>query len=140
MNKRDAARLRKERLAQIDRAVETRYYSGMPRRERDALFRERDRQIRLTQQEYDRNIAQASARRGAVKRAKSTSRFWKHFGQDGQPVAPWQIEVGPDTYDGDDDDDEDTDLWSAGEYGYEDFDADWGGYDYEDTGYSDEDA
>lgn len=139
MNKRDAAKIRKERLAQIDRAVEARYYSDMPRRDRDALFRERDRQIRLTQQEYDRNI-ELAARKTTVKRQKSASRFWKHFGQDGRPVPPWEIEAGPQADSDGFDDEDDGDLWSVGEYGYEDFDIDWGGYDYEDTGYADEDA
>lgn len=135
MNKREAARLRKERLAQIDKAVAWRFDEDMSERARAALFRERDRQIRLAQEEYDRNVATRASRETAV-REQSVSRFWQHFGQDGRPVAPWQTEVGPHV----EDDDEDTGLWSAGEYDYEDFDIDWGGYDYEDTGYDDENA
>lgn len=65
----------------------------------------------------------------------STSRFWRHFGQDGQPVPPWETEAGPQVEESDEGDDG---LFADGDYGYEDFDADWGGYDYEDTGYADE--
>lgn len=135
MNKREAARLRKQRLAQIDRAVEARYSSDMSAREEAALFRERDRQLRLAQEEYERNTA-PKARES--KRAIQTSRFWRHFGQDGLPVPPWQTEAGPHVDDSDDGDDDS--LFAEGEYGYEDFDADWGGYDYVDTGYDDENA
>lgn len=133
MNKREASKLRKQRLAQIDRAVEGRYRSNMPRAERDKLFRERDRQIRLAQEEYERNIAPKS--RKSRTREMSTSRFWRHFGQDGQPVPPWETEAGPQVEESDEGDDG---LFADGDYGYEDFDADWGGYDYEDTGYADE--
>lgn len=139
MNKRDAARLRKERLAQIDRAVSALLRAG---ESQTSVFRERDRQIRLTQQEYNRNIA--ASRKSTSKRAQATSRFWRHFGQDGQPTAPWNIEVGPHVpgYDPDADGDFDADdsLFAAEDYGYEDFDVDWGGYDYQDTGYDDENA
>lgn len=136
MNKREAKALLKNRLAQIDDAVAARVYSGMPRESRAAIYRERDRQIRLSQQEYERNIAPAPRH----SRAKSQSRFWKHFGQDGQPVAPWDIEVGPHVGDRDDDEFDDESMFVEGDYGYEDFDSDWGGYEYSDTGYADEDA
>lgn len=134
MNKREAAALRKQRLQQIDRAVAARYSTNMPRAERNSLFRERDRQLRLAQEEYERNIAPKSRRSARV---LSTSRFWQYFGQDGQPVPPWEIEAGPHVAEPDDGDD-DTGLWADGDYSYEDFDVDWGGYDFEDTGYADE--
>lgn len=134
MNKREATKLRKQRLAQINLAVEARYSADMSARAEAALFRERDRQIRLAQEEYERNIAPKSR---SARRAISTSRFWQYFGQDGRPVPPWETEAGPHV---DDDDGDDQSLWAEGEYDYEDFDADWGGYDYEDTGYDDENA
>lgn len=135
MNKREATKLRKQRLAQINLAVEARYSADMSARAEAELFRERDRQIRLAQEEYERNIAPKS--RSTARRAISTSRFWQYFGQDGRPVPPWETEAGPHV---DDDDGDDQSLWAEGEYDYEDFDADWGGYDYEDTGYDDENA
>lgn len=135
MNKREATKLLKQRLAQIDRAVAWRFDEDMSERAKRALFTERDRQIRLARDEYARNTAPKP--RGAARRAVSTSRFWQYFGQDGQPVAPWETEAGPHVGD---DDDEDDGLWAEGDYGYEDFDDDWGGYDYEDTGYADENA
>lgn len=134
MNKREATKLRKQRLAQINLAVEARYSADMSARAEAALFRERDRQIRLAQEEYERNIAPKSR---SARRAISTSRFWQYFGQDGRPVPPWETEAGPHV---DDDDGDDQSLWAEGEYDYEDFDADWGGYDYDDTGYDDENA
>lgn len=134
MNKREATKLRKQRLAQINLAVEVRYSADMSARAEAELFRERDRQIRLAQEEYERNIAPKSR---SARRAISTSRFWQYFGQDGRPVPPWETEAGPHV---DDDDGDDQSLWAEGEYDYEDFDADWGGYDYEDTGYDDENA
>lgn len=134
MNKREATKLRKQRLAQINLAVEARYSADMSARAEAKLFRERDRQIRLAQEEYERNIAPKSR---SARRAISTSRFWQYFGQDGRPVPPWETEAGPHV---DDDDGDDQSLWAEGEYDYEDFDADWGGYDYEDTGYDDENA
>lgn len=133
MNKREATKLRKQRLAQINLAVEARYSADMSARAEAELFRERDRQIRLAQEEYERNIAPKSR---SARRAISTSRFWQYFGQDGRPVPPWETEAGPHV----DDDGDDQSLWAEGEYDYEDFDADWGGYDYEDTGYDDENA
>jgi len=134
VNKREATKLRKQRLAQINLAVEARYSADMSARAEAKLFRERDRQIRLAQEEYERNIAPKSR---SARRAISTSRFWQYFGQDGRPVPPWETEAGPHV---DDDDGDDQSLWAEGEYDYEDFDADWGGYDYEDTGYDDENA
>ena len=134
MNKREATKLRKQLLAQITWAVEARYSADMSARAEAKLFRERDRQIRLAQEEYERNIAPKSR---SARRAISTSRFWQYFGQDGRPVPPWETEAGPHV---DDDDGDDQSLWAEGEYDYEDFDADWGGYDYEDTGYDDENA
>jgi hypothetical protein len=136
VNKREAAKLRKQRLAQIDRAVEARYSADMSAREEAALFRERDRQLRLAQEEYERNLASRPSR--ATSREKSTSRFWRHFGQDGRPVPPWETEAGP--HMDDDSGYDDDNLFAEGGYGYEDFDIDWGGYDYEDTGYDDENA
>lgn len=75
-----------------------------------------------------------------VSHAKKASRFWKHFARDGRPVPPWEISVGPGldiedvsaTFDGS--------FFVEEDYDYEDFDTDWGGYEYEDTGYPDEDA
>lgn len=134
MNKREATKLRKQRLAQINLAVEARYSADMSARAEAELFRERDRQIRLAQEEYERNIAPKSR---SARRAISTSRFWQYFGQDGRPVPPWETEAGPHV---DDDDGDDQSLWAEGDYNYEDFDVDWGGYDYEDTGYDDENA
>lgn len=135
MNKREAGKLRKQRLAQIDAAVIARYDEDMSAAARSRLFAERDRQLRLAQEEYKRNIAPKPRK---STRAARTSRFWTYFGQDGRPVAPWETEAGPQVDDGDDD--ADTGLWAAGDYGYEDFDTDWGGYDYVDTGYDDENA
>lgn len=136
MNKREAKALLKQRMAQIGLAVKARLtpdvYEGTP--EFRDLMRERDRQLRLAQEEYERNIAPKSR---SARRAISTSRFWQYFGQDGRPVPPWETEAGPHV---DDDDGDDQSLWAEGEYDYEDFDADWGGYDYEDTGYDDENA
>ena len=154
MNKRDAAKLRKQRLAQIDQAFAVRIAGRLDDestlyREPDgrlrsvsALYRERNHQIELAQKEYIRNLGRASAeRRLGIKktREKSTSRFWRHFGQDGQPVPPWETEAGPhvESIFGEDDD---HGLFAEGDYGYEDFDTDWGGYDYVDTGYDDENA
>lgn len=134
MNKREAAALRKQRLQQIDRAVAARYSTDMPRAERNSLFRERDRQLRLAQEEYERNIAPKSRK---SKREMSASRFWRYFGQDGAPVPPWETEAGPQVEESDDVD-EDAGLWAEGDYDYDSFDVDWGGYDYEDTGYADE--
>ena len=134
MNKREATKLRKQRLAQINLAVEARYSADMSARAEAELFRERDRQIRLAQEEYERNIAPKAR---TTRRATSTSRFWQYFGQDGRPVPPWETEAGPHV---DDDDGDDQSLWAEGDYNYEDFDVDWGGYDYEDTGYDDENA
>lgn len=140
MNKREAGRLRKQRLAQIDRAFAARLKPSMSDPELRALYRERDRQIRLTQEEYERNVAY-KPRKSA--REISTSRFWRHFGQDGRPIPPWETEAGPHVDDDDDygdDDDDDGGMFAPGDYSYEDFDADWGGYDYVDTGYPDEHA
>lgn len=134
MNKRDAAKLRKERLAQIDRAVTARLWAG---ESQASVFRERDRQIRLSQEEYERNIATPSPRQQS-KRELSTSRFWRHFDENDRPIPPWLIEVGTGETDYDDDDDQD--VFADGDYSYDDFDADWGGYEYSDTGYPDEDA
>ena len=143
MNKREAARIRKERLAQIDRIVAqlqqqidravalTGDYDEGENQEAQ-LYRERDRQLRAAQQEYERNIA-APPRRRAVKRELSTSRFWRHFGEDGRPVPPWEIEVGTAAADYDEEDDE-HDMFADEGYSYEDFDSDWGGYEYSDTG------
>lgn len=132
MNKREAGKLRKQRLAQIDAAVAARYDEDMSAAASRALFKERDRQIRLAQEEYERNIT----RRQQRARELSTSRFWKHFGQDGRAVPPWETYAGP----GDDSDDDDGGMFAPGDYSYEDFDIDWGGYDYVDTGYDDENA
>ncbi len=74
---------------------------------------------------------------------EKASRFWKHFGRDGLPAAPWETEVGPGTSgpQGDEDDDVgDDSMFADGDYDYDDFDADWGGYEYADTGYADENA
>ena len=133
----EAMKLREARFQQIDRAVAARYSSKMPRNERNVLFRERDRQTRLAQEEYKRGIA-AKPRQSAATRKQS--RFWKHFGQDGLPVPPWETEAGPHVASDDDDDEMDDSLFAEGGYDYEDFDTDWGGYDYSDTGYPDEDA
>lgn len=134
MNKREAKALLKQRLAQIDAAVATRYYEDMGAAARRRLFGERDRQLRLAHEEYERNVAPKSRR---STREIRTSRFWQYFGQDGRPVPPWETEAGPHV---EDDDGDDQSLWAEGEYDYEDFDADWGGYDFEDTGYADENA
>lgn len=135
MNKREAKALLKQRLAQIDRAVADRYDEDMSEAAKRALFRERDRQTRLAQEEFDRNVA---ARASKSTREMRTSRFWRHFGEDGRPAAPWDIEVGPGT--DPDEDADDTDFFAEGDYSYEDFDADWGTYEYSDTGYADENA
>ena len=133
MNKREAKALLKQRLAQIDAAVAARYDEDMGTAARSRLFGERDRQLRLAQEEYERNAAPKPRR---STREIRTSRFWQYFGQDGRPVPPWETEAGPHV----EDDDDDTSLWAEGDYDYEDFDADWGDYDYEDTGYDDENA
>ena len=134
VNKREAGKLRKQRLAQIDAAVAARYDEDMSAAASRSLFKERDRQIRLAQEEYERNITPKPRR---TTREIRTSRFWRHFGQDGRPIPPWETYAGP----GDEsDDDDDGDLFAPGDYGYEDFDVDWGGYDYVDTGYDDENA
>ncbi len=140
MNKREAGKLRKQRLAQIHAAVAARLTTFLGRwrvseKEQAEVYRERDRQLRLAQEEYERNIAPKPRR---STREIRTSRFWRHFGQDGRPIPPWETYAGPG--DGSDDDDDDGDLFAPGDYGYEDFDVDWGGYDYVDTGYDDENA
>jgi hypothetical protein len=154
------ARLFRQRMSQIERAYKARNLPTLTRTAKRALERERLRQIRLAEAERDvvptmqRGIKRVSKpigypkKKPSIKRpskrvshAKKASRFWKHFARDGQPVSPWEISVGPGM---DIDDDEasamDEPLFAEGGYDYEDFDADWGGYEYEDTGYPDEDA
>jgi hypothetical protein len=67
------------------------------------------------------------------------SPYWRHRDRSGKPLVPWEIEVGP-GLDMPGDIDPDPDYFAEEGYSYEDFDTDWGGYEYEDTGYPDEDA
>ena len=69
-----------------------------------------------------------------------TSDKWRYFDRDtGEPAAPWDIDVGPQY-----DDEEGETPFESGEvfadedYSYADIEADWGGYDHQDAGYSDE--
>jgi hypothetical protein len=69
---------------------------------------------------------------------------WRYRDDDGAPIHPWQVMThdaeGRPLYDDDDDADLD-DAWGFDEdYTYDDFEADWGGYDHQDTGYADENA
>ena len=142
------AALRRQRLEQIEQAYWDRLRPDMSRAEFAALDREYDRQVRLAEDAYAeaRQPTYAPPSKQAKKRvshAKKASRFWKHFARDGRPVPPWEISVGPgldiDTsakdYTGSIWDDP---LFAEGEYSYEDFDTDWGGYEFEDTGYPNE--
>lgn len=122
----------------------------MSKRALAALNKERDRQIALANDEYTRGIkrieraaakkAVKKAPRKKVSHAKKASRFWKHFAQDGTPVPPWEIEVGPGLDVEDQTTAVDESLFVDEEYEYEDFDTDWGDYEYDDTGYPDENA
>lgn len=144
---------------QIERAYLDRIRPGASRKARAALnfeyyrqaalaVEERDRQVMLTHSERDRQTALTEAEytlskstRKRVSHAKTASRFWKHFARDGRPVPPWEISVGPGL---DIDQGEtgasiwDEPLFAEGDYSYEDFNTDWGGYESEDTGYPDE--
>jgi hypothetical protein len=73
-----------------------------------------------------------------VKKGGASS-YWRHRDRSGTPLVPWEIEVGP-GLDMPGDIDPDPDYFAEEGYSYEDFDTDWGGYEYEDTGYPDEDA
>lgn len=69
---------------------------------------------------------------------------WRYRDDDGTPIQPWDVMThdaeGRRLYDDDDDADLD-DAWGWDEnYTYDDFEADWGGYDHQDTGYADENA
>jgi len=148
-------------LSQIERAYLARFRPRMSKARQSALdaeynrqsalaATERARQIRLTHTEVLRQSAMTEAEyartrptRSKVSHAKKVSRFWKHFNRRGRPVSPWEISVGP----GLDVDPSDTgaSIWDAPlfvdkDYAYEDFEDDWGGYDFQDTGYHDEDA
>lgn len=150
------ARLYQSRLRQIRAAYNARIPAANTLTKLTTLNRERARQIRLAGAERDKALRQKAIQKGikkvskrkvmprrrtAVSQAKKASRFWKHFARDGSPVSPWEISVGP-GMDIDDDDASamDEPLFAEGDYDYDDFDADWGGYEYEDTGYPDEDA
>lgn len=62
---------------------------------------------------------------------------WTYFDSDtGEPVSPWEIDVGPD----DEADVEEEGMFADEDYSYADIEADWGGYDHQDTGYADENA
>lgn len=143
---RSPAQLRRQRFAQIDRAYSQRLRPRMSKAALAALNKERDRQIALTRRAYAASM-RAQQRKTTprpkpkpkkVSHAKKVSRFWQHFARDGTPVPPWEIEVGP----GRDIEDQPTavegSLFVEEDYGYEEFDTDWGGYEYEDTGYPDE--
>jgi hypothetical protein len=66
-----------------------------------------------------------------------------HDRETGAPVHPWEVmthdEFGR-AYDDEDVDDSDVEsrMFPDDDYSYEDFEADWGGYDHQDTGYADE--
>lgn len=145
---------------QIERAYHGRLRTRLSRKNAAALEAEymrqvaladaeRYRQTALVDEEYERQIALTESAHGPerprrrVSHAKTASRFWKHFARDGRAVPPWEISVGP----GLDIDTSAADytgsIWdeppfAEGDYDYDDFDADWGGYEYEDTGYPDE--
>ena len=68
---------------------------------------------------------------------------WRYRDDDGTPIHPWDVmthdDEGRQLY-SDDDIDLD-DAWGGNEnYTYDDFEADWGEYDHQDTGYADENA
>lgn len=74
------------------------------------------------------------------------SKHWRYFDYETrEPVAPWDIELGPHTaaYAADEEldvDDADEGVFADEDYSYADFEDDWGGYDHQDTGYADENA
>lgn len=69
---------------------------------------------------------------------------WRYHTKDGTPVQPWDVmthDAEGRAYDESADDFIDEDSWMSDEdYSYDDIEADWGGYDHQDTGYADEDA
>lgn len=136
------AALRRQRLEQIEQAYWDRLRPDMSRAELAALDREYDRQVRLAENAYTPPRKQARKR---VSHAKKTSRFWQHFARDGRPVPPWEISVGPGLDIDTSAEDYTGSIWdmptfAEGEYSYEDFNTDWGNYEYEDTGYPNEDS
>lgn len=67
------------------------------------------------------------------------SEHWTYFDRDtGEPVAPWESELGPQYDDEDETPFESGEVFADEDYSYEDIEADWGGYDHQDTGYADE--
>lgn len=65
---------------------------------------------------------------------------WTYFDRDtGEPVSPWEIDVGV-TPDEEEFDVEEEGMFADEDYSYADIEADWGGYDHQDTGYADENA
>lgn len=169
-----------ERMAQIEAAYKSRLRPRMSKAAREALEREKKRQIRLARAEYKAVKPVVSVQVG--KRAPITSKkkfirpvvkprrpgipiggiphyvapvkpikqpeapdtsTWRyHDRETGAPVQPWDVmthdEYGR-AYDDDDDDRDDGEgIFADEDYSYEDFEADWGGYDHQDTGYADE--
>lgn len=91
------------------------------------------------------HIIERSTRAEAPREDMPVSEHWRYFDADGQPSSPWDLPAGP-QYEGDDVDEQpesDTpfelgEVFASEDYSYEDIEADWGGYDYSDTGYADE--
>lgn len=165
-----------ERMRQIDRAYKSRLRPRMTKAARDALERERRRQIRLAQAEFKaakpttkkivgrktvvtkrkiRTPTHMKPRRSkmdfpiggvphyvqSVKRIKvpaPDTPTWKyHDRETGRPIQPWDMT----THDAEgrayDDDveyfDDDGGWFDHEDYSYDDLEADWGGYHFDDT-------
>lgn len=69
---------------------------------------------------------------------------WRYYAEDGRPLQPWNVmthDAEGRRYHEEEADAGEVDSWGWDEdYTYDDFEADWGGYDHQDTGYADENA
>jgi len=85
-------------------------------------------------------VEKSSRREPPPRDEMPVSEHWRYRDREtGEPVAPWEIDLGPQY-----DDEEGETPFELGEvfadenYSYEDIETDWGGYDHQDTGYADE--
>lgn len=96
--------------------------------------RTRDIPIGGTAQYVDRPSQEAPSRS-----EMPVSDYWRYRDRDtGEPVSPWEIELGPQYDDEGETPFESGEVFADEDYSYEDIEADWGGYDHQDTGYADE--